>query len=248
MSSRPDKVISAGARLAAKARADRSARRRRHGRRSALTLTGLLGLGVVAWVLLSSSLLAVRTVVVTGASGLTAVDVRLAAEVERGVPLARVDAAAVVHRVGALPAVASVRVIRDWPSTLVVQVHERVPVVGMVTEQGVVLVDAGGVPFGSVATLPAGLVRLQVFTEGPTDPTTRAALAVLAELPPRMRARVGILRAASPSSVTLVLRDGRQVLWGGPGQPAQKSAAAEALLAMPGTFFDVSRPGVVTRR
>jgi cell division protein FtsQ len=48
--------------------------------------------------------------------------------------------------------------------------------------------------------------------------------------------------------VTLVLRDGRRVLWGGVDDTALKSAAAEALLKMPGSFYDVSRPGVVTRR
>jgi hypothetical protein len=38
------------------------------------------------------------------------------------------------------------------------------------------------------------------------------------------------------------------VFWGGDGDTALKVAAAEALLKMPGTFYDVSRPAVVTRR
>jgi hypothetical protein len=63
-----------------------------------------------------------------------------------------------------------------------------------------------------------------------------------------MRGRVRILRAGSASSVTLLLRDGRRVFWGGDGDTTLKVEAAEALLRMPGTFYDVSRPAVVTRR
>lgn len=45
-----------------------------------------------------------------------------------------------------------------------------------------------------------------------------------------------------------MLRDGRRLLWGGADDTALKAQAAEALLKMPGSVYDVSRPGVVTRR
>jgi cell division protein FtsQ len=246
--SRPEKVLPATARLQAKAKAERWARRRRQLRRAGYAAAGVAPLALLAWVLLMSPLLAVRHVAVSGTSRLSPGQVRAAADVVRGTPLARVDAAAVVRRVESLRAVAQVRVIRAWPSTLRLQVVERTPVVGIVTRQGVTLVDADGVPFADAPALPAGVVRLQVAKPGPADPTTRAALDVLAVLPQPMRGRVRIVRAASPSSVTLVLRDGRRVLWGGVDDTALKVVAAEALLKMPGTFYDVSRPGVVTRR
>ncbi|MBK5308050.1 MAG: FtsQ-type POTRA domain-containing protein [Frankiaceae bacterium] len=248
MSPRASKVLPAAARLAAKAKADRSARRKRVGRRLGLGLAVLAPLALLGWLLLASPLLAVRTVAVSGTERLTPAQVRAAADVVRGTPLARVDAGAVVRRVESLRAVAEVRVSRSWPSTLRLQVVEREPVVGVVTSAGVTLLDADGVPFSPAAALPPGLVRLQVARPGPADPTTRAALHVLADLPQPMRGRVRIVRAASPSSVTLVLRDGRRLLWGGVGDTALKLQAAEALLTMPGTVFDVSRPGVVTRR
>lgn len=242
------RVVPAGARLAAKAQAERSARRRRLAKRTGLGLAALAPIALLGWLLLASPLLAVRSVSVSGTTRLTPEQVRAAAAVVRGTPLARIDAASVVRRVEALRPVASVRVSRGWPSTLKLQVVERVPVAGVVSAQGVTLVDARGVPFAPAPSLPAGVVRLQVARPGPTDPTTAAALAVLAELPAPMRSRVRIVRAASPSSVTLVLRDGRRVLWGGVGDPELKTQAAEALLKMPGTVYDVSRPGVVTRR
>jgi cell division protein FtsQ len=241
-------VLPAADRLAAKSRAERSARRRRLGRRVGIVVAALAPLGLLAWVLLASPLLAVRTVAVSGTDLLTPAQVRAAADVVRGTPLARVDAGAVVRRVESLRPVAQVRVSRGWPSTLRLQVVERKPVVGVVTARGVTLVDAAGVPFAPAPALPPGLVRLQVASPGPADPTTRAALRVLADLSQQMRARVRIVRAASPSSVTLVLRGGKRVLWGGVGDTALKLQAAEALLKMPGTVYDVSRPGVVTRR
>ena len=63
------------------------------------------------------------------------------------------------------------------------------PVVGVVTRDGVTLVDASGVAFAPAPALPPGVVRLQVARPGPSDPTTRAALAVLADLPQPLRGR-----------------------------------------------------------
>lgn len=248
MTTRLDKVLPATARLEAKARAERWSRRRRTLRHVGLGAAALAVPALLAWVLLMSPLLAVRTVAVSGTTRLTPDQVRAAAAVGRGTPLARVDVDTVVRRVTSLRAVAAVRVSRGWPSTLRLQVVERTPVVGVVSPAGVTLVDAAGVPFAAASALPPGVVRLQVARPGPKDPATRAALDVLAVLPQPIRARVRIVRAASPSSVTLVLRDGRRLLWGGADDPALKAQAAEALLKMPGTVYDVSRPGVVTRR
>lgn len=248
MSPPRDTILPAGARLAAKAAADRRARRRRIGRRLLRAAAALGPALLLGWLLLASPLLAVRSVAVTGTVRLTTLQVQTAAAVVPGTPLARVDTAAVVRRVAALAPVAQVEVSRGWPSTLRVRVVERVAVAGIATGGRITLVDATGVPFAPVPVLPAGIVRLQVSRPGPTDPTTRAALAVLAELPQPLRGRLLILRAASPVSVTLLLRDGRQVLWGGSGDAQRKGQAAEALLTMPGRVYDVSRPGVVTRR
>lgn len=248
MSPRDSQVVPAAARLAAKAALERSARRRRVGKRVSLSLAAGLVVAALAWLLLASPLLAVRTVAVSGTALLTPDQVRAAAAVVRGTPLARVDEGGVMRRVASLRAVAEVRVSRSWPSTLRLQVVERRPVAGIVTPRGVTLVDGTGTPFADAATMPAGLVRLQVARPGPTDPTTRAALQVLTDLPTPMRRRVRIVRAVTTSSVTLVLADGRRILWGGVGDTALKLQAAEALLALPGTWYDVSRPAVVTRR
>ncbi len=201
-----------------------------------------------AWLLLSTPLFAVRAVSVSGTERLTATQVRSTADVSLGAPLARVDTDGVVRRVRTLRSVEDVRVTRSWPSTLRIRVVERTAVAGLLDTSGVTLVDARGVPFARVKALAPGTVRLQVPRPGPSDPTTRAALQVLDDLPPALRSPLRIVRAASPSSVTLVLAGGRQVIWGSPEQTTLKAQATLALLKLPGRTFDVSRPSVVTRR
>ena len=242
------RVVEATPRLLAKLQEQRALRRRRLRNRSALALAVLAPLVLLGWLLLASPVLTVRSVAVSGTSLLAPAQVRAVVDVPRGTPLARVDTDAVVRRVRALRPVADVVVSRGWPGTLRVRVVERRPVAALLDKTGVTLVDAAGVPYAPAPRFPAGTVRLQVPRPGPTDPTTRAALRVLADLPAPLRTPLRVVRAASPSSVTLVLRDGRQVLWGGAGDTDQKAAAALALLKMPGRVYDVSRPAVVTRR
>jgi cell division protein FtsQ len=241
------RVVPAIPRLTARAQLARAARRRRIGFRIGIGVLALVPLGLLGWLLLSSPLLAVKKVSVSGTSLLTKAQVLTAADVTTGTPLARVDTDAVARRVRALRPVADVRVHRGWPATLRLQVVERTPVAVVIDKTGVTLVDRSGLPYAPAATRPQGTVRLQVHEPGPADPTTRAALRVLADLPANLRTPLRIVRAESPSSVTLVLRDGREVLWGGVGDTTLKVRAATALLRMPGRIFDVSRPAVVTR-
>ena len=234
--------------LAERVEAGRSARRSRALRR---ILRGLLGLSPVlllAWVLLGSSWLAVDRVQVVGQSRLSVADVQRAVAVGGDTPLARVDTGAVERRVGALAPVAAVEVSRSWPGTLRVEVTERTPVAAVVAGAAVTLVDAEGVLFDTERALPAGVVRLEVASPGPDDPSTRAALQVQSSLPAPLRTQVATVRAGSPSTVELVLRDGKQVVWGSPGDTAAKAAAALALLRTDSTVVDVSAPGVVVRR
>ena len=246
--SRPPRVVSATPRLAAQAREQRRERRRVLLRRAGWVAAGVLPLLLLAWVLLGSSMLAVDRVVVAGEKRLTAQQVEAAVDVAKGTPLARVDTAAVARRVRALGPVDAVSVTRSWPSVLRITVVERVPVVGVAREGKLALLDDHGVEVDRVAALPRGVFRLTVPSGDAEVPSTRAALAVLQQLPKPLRDKLGSLRASSPEQVSLVLRDGRVVVWGSPADSAAKAAAVAALLRMPGRVYDVSSPGVVTRR
>jgi len=235
-------------RLAARAKAQRSVRRRRFARWGGQGLLVLLPLAALAWVLLASTWLSVDRVEVFGTARLTVAQVTAAAGIAADTPLARVDLDRIEAAVGRLAPVAAVEAHRSWPGSVRVEVTERTPVAGVPGPGGVTLLDGSGVGFATEPTLPTGVVRLEVDAPGPADPTTRAALQVYLELPPALQEQVQRVRAGSASSVVLVLPDGREVVWGAPGDTATKASATLALLAMPGTVFDVSAPGVVVRR
>jgi cell division protein FtsQ len=232
--------------------AGRAAPPPRRSRRGTLlvALTGaVVVLAAAIWVIGFTGVLGVRTVTVTGVGRvLTADQVRAAAAVPDGQPLARLDTGAVAHRVRSLAGVARVAVSRAWPDTVRITVTERRGV-AVVRRDGVGwFVDGSGVAF---QRHPAGrrtLPLLAVPAASPDDPTTRAALTALTALPVEVARQVTEVRAPTPESVTLTLTRGRSVLWGGAEQPAAKAAVLTALLRRPGTRYDISTPSVVTVR
>lgn len=244
----PADVVPAGPRRAAKAQADRSARRSRRVRRVGQGLLLLVPLALVGWVLLASSLLAVDRVVLSGLGRLSEQQVRAVVDVEPGTPLARVDTGEVADAVRALPAVASVQVERSWPGTLRVAVRERVVAAGVQRGDRVELVDGDGVGFATEPGLPPGVVRLEVDDPGPRDPATRAALSVTTSLPDELRRQVLAVSVDEADRVVLRLDGDQRVVWGAPGETTTKAAAALALLKTPGGVVDVSTPGLVVRR
>lgn len=216
-----------------------------------LALAMLAGLG---WVALGSRLLGVQEVTVTGAVRLSEAEVLQAAQAPAGQPLLRVEVDAVARRVSALPAAADVRVSRRWPNTLHLSLRERTPVAAVPVTDGVVLVDATGVPFAKEKDAPAGLGLLRVSNPGADDVATTAGVTVMADLPEELSALVTAVRVDAPASVVLELSGGRRAIWGDAGQGAKKAAALSALLLQDqrdddqGQTYDVSAPGVVTVR
>ncbi len=158
---------------------------------------GLVAVAIVtgvAWALLGSRLLVVRSVQVTGAGPqVSRAQVLAAARVPAGLPLIRVNTAAVAQRVGGIRQVQSAQVSRNWPSTVVISVRLRTPVFAVAARGGYALVDAYGVDVRDSALRPPRLPLLQLpaGTGGAAGlsslrPVARAGAAVLRELPPRI--------------------------------------------------------------
>jgi cell division protein FtsQ len=206
----------------------------------------VLLLGIAVWVVGFTGLLGVRTLAVTGTRALSADEIRAAAALAPGEPLARVDTAAVGDRVRALPGVARVAVTRSWPSTLRITVTERTGVAAIARDGGVWLIDADGVVFQQVPTRPRTMPRLDVAAPGPDDLATRAALKAVVELPESVTRQVLAVAAPTPDSIRLTLTGHRTVVWGSPGDAATKAKVLAALLTKPGRTYDVSNPAVVT--
>lgn len=249
----PRRVVPLAPRRQAEEQAARRARRDRRLRLAGYGGLSLLPLGVLGWLALSSPLLDVDEVAVTGTAALPARMVAETAAVPRGSALVAVDLDAARARVAALPRVASVEVVRDWPGTVRVTVVERVPVAVVAGADGTRrLVDADGTAYAEAGSGPDGVpptaVELRVDAPSAGDPATRAALAVVTDLPPALRDRLAWVAASSPTAVELGLDGGRRVLWGAPGGTAEKAGAVLALDGKPGEEVDVTTPGVAVVR
>lgn len=228
------------------------ARARQRRMRAALpwaVAAGALGLaGLVAWTLLGTGLFGVREVRVEGAELVSAVQVRDAAAVPDGAPLARVDLAATARRVGGLPAVERAVVTRDWPDALVVRVTERTGVAAVPRGEQFVVIDRAGVVFRTLPRQPDGLPVVRLAEPGPDDGATQAALEVLAVLTPRLRAELVDVTVEGLARIKLRLRDDRVVVWGDATRGADKARVATTLLDREADTIDVSAPDVVTLR
>jgi cell division protein FtsQ len=168
-----------------------------------------------------------------------------AAQVRLGTPLLQINTDGVADRVAAIRRVASARVQRQYPSALRITVVERVAVVVKDFPDGPHLYDRDGVDFATAPPPPA-LPYLDVDNPGPTDPATKAALAVLTALRPEVVAQVGRIAAPSVASITLTLTDGRTVIWGTNERTEEKAQKLAALLTQPGRVYDVSSPDLPT--
>jgi cell division protein FtsQ len=200
-------------------------------------------LAVTAWLVGFSSVLAVRTVTVTGlADAGEQQAVLTAAAIKQGVPLARVDTGGAADRVAQIATIASVSVSRSWPSTVVVSVQRKVPVLAVKNPQGQLqVVDASGVPFETVRELPPGVAQVNAASDAPDPEGIRAAISVLELLSAERRAQVSAVTVTSADLVTLQLGQ-VNVVWGGVADGPKKLGVLEALLATNPAVVDVSAP------
>jgi len=210
----------------------------------AVLLLIALAVGSV-WAVYFSSWLAVRGVEVAGASTLSADEVRSAAAVTAGQPLARVDLDQVRSRVEALASVRSADVTREWPDRVLVSVEERVPVAVVVIAGRIRGMDEAGVVFRDYARPPAGLPHVRTSTDTRSDALEEAAR-VVAALPVEVSRLVDHVAVETVDQISLVLRDGRTVVWGSADESALKARVTEVLLRQPAKTYDVSVPGQPT--
>jgi len=210
----------------------------------ALTAAAILAAAV--WALLGSTLLVARSVRVTGAPAAQRAEVLRAAGIAAGTPLIRINTSAVALRVEQITQIQSARVSRDWPDSVVIAVTERTPALAVAAGGGFALIDRFGVVIGQVAARPPGITLLD---SPPADlaslrgsPAIQAAVTVLRQLPPSIRGLVRAVTAPSADAVTLDLRHGVTVLWGGTGQPAAKAAELAILMRTNASFYNVSSP------
>jgi cell division protein FtsQ len=197
----------------------------------------------VAWVLLGSRLLTVRTIEVTGTRLVPRSEVLAAAAIPKGLPLARLNTGAAASRVERITQVQSAQVTRSWPDGVVITVRERREALAVPIPGGFDLIDASGVIVQQVTKQPRGM---PLFTPaGPVlgNPGVRAAASVLRQLPSGIARRVKSVTVPTVDAVTLHLSGGITVDWGGTGLSAQKARELTILMRTHARVFNVSAPG-----
>ncbi|MDG4827072.1 FtsQ-type POTRA domain-containing protein [Asanoa sp. WMMD1127] len=214
----------------------------------AVGFASLAVLGLLAWLVLGSSLLGVRTVAVDGAALVTPDQVRTAAAVRSGAPLARLDLAAIGARVGTLPAVERATVTRDWPGGLRIVVVERTPEAVVPEGKRFLVVDRFGVAFQELKRRPAHLPLVKIADPRGNVDGTRGAVEVIAALSTPLRRQLVEVSVTGPAQISLKLSGGRTVVWGDASRNADKATVTTALLQRDGKTIDVSDPEVVTIR
>jgi len=199
-----------------------------------------------AWALLGSRLLVVRSVAVTGGGAAAKAEVLRAAAIRPGTPLVRIDTAAVARRVERLNQVQSAQVAVHWPDSVLITVRPRTPALAVAADGGFDLVDRFGVVVTHVAARPPGMALLDT-TAAPASlrgsPAVRAAATVLGQLPQRIRRMVRAVVAPSADAVTLDLRGGVTVLWGGTDRAAAKAEELQILMPTRAKSYNLSDPG-----
>lgn len=223
-------------------------KQRARARRWAVVRRVLLVLVLVAlvagagWLVFVSSVLAVERVRVTGVRTVNQQQITDAAAVPVGRPLARVDVDQIRARVEQLPVVDRADVSRSWPNTVAIGVTERTPVAAVRRAAGYQLIDAEGVMFRAVAKSR----KLPVVEVGGNLQAGEEAAAVVAALPPALEKKVAQVEAGTMDSITLQLRDGREVVWGSAESSTLKAKVLAALLKRKAGVYDVSVPGSPT--
>jgi cell division protein FtsQ len=196
---------------------------------------------------LFSSYVTAEQVQVSGNGAVGVQRIERAARVPLGTPLARVDLDAIARRVEAIPAVRTAEVSRSWPHGVHITVVERTPVAVIDRGSGLMAMDSRGVLFGGYGSRPRGLPLVKA-PAGTGAEALQEAARVIAALPADIARKVDYLEAATVDQITLVLRNGRTVLWGSVDGSRQKAEVLAVLLKRPGQRIDVSVPGRPTTK
>jgi cell division protein FtsQ len=237
--------------------------RRTHVSVAALSV---LTIAVFAVLAVHSAVFGVRHVRVRGAVHTDVNLIAADAGLDSSTPMVDVNSSAIAARLLRLPWVGTVRVTRQWPATVRIQITERTavaiaPAVPSGGDGHWALLDQTGRVLEVTDTPPPGLLQLTgVASAGPPgtqiDANADAALAVAASLPPDLVEQLATVRPATKlrddADTELTLRGGGVVLWGAPDDAGDKVVALRTVLVRVDlrrlTTIDVRVPDAPTVR
>jgi cell division protein FtsQ len=195
-----------------------------------------IALAVGVAYLIRTPLFGLTAVRVEGTEAVAHAEVLQASQVRIGEPYLGLDLVAIRARVAALPRIESVRVTRDYPSSLRITVTERPPVASVSAGSVYWLIAADGTVLDAAASRPADLpyVASVPLPDG-VGPGTRLppgnelanALTALGGMAPQLKRQVAGVDARTLDSLEFTLKDGTRVLYGlAVDQPAKDAAVS----------------------
>jgi cell division protein FtsQ len=226
--------------------------KRRVRLRLRLLLAGLATLALLGggWLWLRDSpLVAVRQVTITGVSGPDAGRIRSALDLAaRNMTTLDVRVGQLKTAVAPFPVVKDLRVSTHFPHGLQIRVLEQLPVGALVADGRAVAASADGTLLQDLGTrsLPSIVMRSLPGGSQVTDHLALEALALLADTPPRLVARIAQVTDSPPHGLVVQLRSGPSIYFGDDSDRAAKWAAAAAVLAdrssVGASYIDVTDP------
>jgi cell division protein FtsQ len=201
------------------------------------------------WLVFFSATLSVSRVEVAGNELLSDERVLRIAAVPEGEQLAFVDLADAARRVETMSEVKDADVTRAWPDGVLITVTERTAVAVVELAGKIRGLDADGIVFREYKTVPPGMPRVRPTTSAGADALKEAA-GVVSALPDDLAGRVDHVEVETIDQITLLLRDGREVLWGSAEESELKARVLAQLIAAvaKASVYDVSVPGSPTTR
>lgn len=224
---------------------------RRPSPRALLAAVAALALLLAGWFWLrDASLVAVRTVEISGIDGAQGTRVRAALEeAARSMTTLHVRQDALETAAKPFSIVKRLEVSTDFPHTMRIHVVTNVAVGAIAIDGRRIAVTSDGTILHDV-TAPAALPEIPLrSTPGGPRLTERAAVAAVTALgaaPSALRTRVAAVRTTAAGGLELQLAHGPLLVFGSPWRLAAKWAAAAAVLADPeaagASTIDVSAP------
>lgn len=164
--------------------------------------------------------------------------------IKKGQPMARINSSTVKRKLLALPQILDVKVNRQLPGTVVIDLKLRkIEIAVTAPGGGYLLGDSSGVTFAKVNQVPRGIPIIRAAT---SKLLLRKTLLVFHSLPPKIQNRVIAIDAKTRDSITFNLTLGVQIVWGGTQEQDLKIEVLNALLADPKNkrvkIFDISSP------
>lgn len=206
----------------------------------------VVGLALFVAVGTLTPIMAVREVQIVGASRVNTDEVRTALARFDGVPLALVNDTEVHRALEPFPLIQRYALERIPPSTLLVRIQERTPVVAIERDGAVALYDPAGVLVETVEARPDGAPLASGAVADPTSEAFRAAAKAIRDMPEGLRAQLATVTGSSAHDVQLGLTSGVEVFWGEAAETARKSVVLTTLLSSLGdrplSMVDVSSP------